>query len=707
MTIIQFAPLLHMGGCDTLIGLAVRRILVWTLQLDESLKGLSDMRRRKRPSQRTPSGPVRRRRRLILIVVGIVAFVLLLVFGREVLAALARRMAARQMDMWAISAAQQWLERAAWLDPGDGEVELMRAACYRRRNDPDRWHRAMLSAEQKGVPISRLQHEKQLAALGSGQLYSEAEALLSELLEAGVSPGDVGTALLRCYLAQRQYYKARVFLEAWRSEYVDDAHAAYLWGMYWLRLEEFELARTQFQVALERQPRHELAREVIAEQCENQNRLDLALEQYIESVTLFPESTIASVGLARVLRRLSRNGEARALLKPLTVQPEPPAIAILEMAQVELESGNYQEADRLFAEAELDGHDDMLLPAAIASTLTGDTTRAEQLIARYDAKVSAPQHATDLEARVSVNPLDTQAADQLSRLLSQSIGPGEKQGAAATAHAKKEQAASSLMSAAELYSLHCAACHGANGDGNGRAARQLYPRPRDLRTGRSRLVGTLNGIPRLAELESVLKQGMPGTSMQPFEDLSEDQLRLLAQEVQRINREGVRERFIDTLKDEGEEIDEDEVREVVELCTTSGEIVPVPQIGPADAQIIAKGKNLYSELGCEKCHGDDGIGAVDMDLFDDKGRPSRARDLVHEPFKGGQEPDSIYLRIRLGMPGSAHPGCPNVSDEELTALVHYCVSLAREPKSALTNHQRTMLATGRAYLSALGKSSTQ
>lgn len=656
------------------------------------------MWRLKRPSQKTQPGPSRRRRRLI-IVVGTVAFVLLLVFGRDVLAALARRMAARQMDMWAISAAQQWLARAAWLDSGDGEVELMRAACYRRRDDASRWQEAMLSAEQKGAPASRLQQERQLAALGSGQLYSEAEALLSELLEAGVPPGDVGTALLRCYLAQRQYHKARVFLEAWRSEYANDAHAAYLWGMYWLRLEEFDLARTQFQIALERQPRHELAREVVAEQCESQNRLDLALEQYIKSVTHSPESTIANVGLARVLRRLNRTGEARSVLKPLILQPEPPADAVLEMAQVELESGNYQEADRLFAGADLDGHDQMLLPAAIASTLAGDTIHAEQLITRYDAKVSATQYATDLETRLSVNPSDKQAADQLGRLLARSASAAKKTGA--EGHAKKEPAASSVTSAAELYSLHCGACHGANGDGNGRASRQLYPRPRDLRTGRSRLVGTLNGIPRLEELETVIREGMPGTSMQPFDELSEGQLRLLAQETQRINREGVRERFINSMKDEGEEIDEDEVREVVELCTSPGEIVPVPQIGPADAQIIAKGKSQYFELGCEKCHGDDGAGAVDMDLFDDKGRPSRARDLVREPFKGGPEPDSIYLRIRLGMPGSAHPGCPNVSDEKLIALVHYCRSLAREPKSVLTNYQRTTLATSRAYLAAL------
>ncbi len=656
------------------------------------------MRRRKRPSERTPSSPQRRRRCLAIIIIAIVAFVALLIYGRGGLSILARRMAAREMDKWANNAAQVWLARAVWLDPGNGEVELMRAACYRRNDEPDRWHQAMLSAEQKGVPASRILAEKQLAALGSGQLYAEAEALLGKLLESDVPPGDVGTAILRCYLTRRQYGKARVLLKAWESEYPNDTHIAYLWGSYWLQTEEFESATAQFQLALDRQPRHELAREMIARQFENQNRLDLALEQYVELVALFPESTFANVGLARVLRKLNRTSEARVILEPLTSQPDPPAIAAIEMAQVELESGNCQEADRRFANADLDEQAERLLPAAIAATLAGDATRAEQLIARYDAEVSATQHVTDLETRASVNPFDRQAADQLRRLLSQSTGTNKEVDTVAT-----EQVYGSVLSAAELYSLHCAACHGANGDGNGRAARHLYPRPRDLRTGRSRLVSTVNGIPRLEDLEAVIRKGMPGTSMQPFDDLAEDQLRLLALETLRINCEGVRERFIRTLEDEGEEVDEDEVREVVELCTAPGELVRIPQIGPADDETIARGKNLYFGLGCEKCHGDDGIGAVDMDLFDDKGRPSRARDLVHEPFKGGQEPESIFLRIRVGMPGSPHPGCPSVSDDELVTLVHYCRSVSREPKSVFTNYQRTVLATSREHLSAQGE----
>jgi len=117
-----------------------------------------------------------------------------------------------------------------------------------------------------------------------------------------------------------------------------------------------------------------------------------------------------------------------------------------------------------------------------------------------------------------------------------------------------------------------------------------------------------------------------------------------------------------------------------------------------------KMNGIYFELGCDKCHGAEGVGAEDIHVFDEKGRPSRPRDLVREPFKGGQEPESIYLRIRVGMPGTPHPGCRDICDEKLIDLVHYCRSLSREPKPVLTNHERAILATSRAHLSARGKS---
>ena len=46
-----------------------------------------------------------------------------------------------------------------------------------------------------------------------------------------------------------------------------------------------------------------------------------------------------------------------------------------------------------------------------------------------------------------------------------------------------------------------------------------------------------------------------------------------------------------------------------------------------------------------------------------------------EPFKGGRERESIYLRIAVGMRGTAHPAVPGLPQEQLTDLVEYVLSL--------------------------------
>jgi mono/diheme cytochrome c family protein len=199
---------------------------------------------------------------------------------------------------------------------------------------------------------------------------------------------------------------------------------------------------------------------------------------------------------------------------------------------------------------------------------------------------------------------------------------------------------------------------------------------------------------------------MPGTSMQSFRGLPESDRRLLAQEVLRLRREGVRDEITAAFRQEGEEVDEADLRQAVERSTTPGQRVRLPAHWPDPGQAAAKGKAGYAALGCAKCHGDDGCGAADQSLFDDLGEPSRPRDLVHEPFKGGQERESIYLRIAAGMPGTAHPAALNLPEEQLIDLVDYVRSLAREPEYQLTNHERRARASTPAYLQWLKQSSS-
>ena len=65
-----------------------------------------------------------------------------------------------------------------------------------------------------------------------------------------------------------------------------------------------------------------------------------------------------------------------------------------------------------------------------------------------------------------------------------------------------------------LYSLHCAMCHGKSGDGQGFAAPFLHPKPRDFRDGKYKFRTTESGsLPTDDDLRVSIAQGLHATSM--------------------------------------------------------------------------------------------------------------------------------------------------------------------------------------------------
>src|SRR5262245_9523430 len=101
-----------------------------------------------------------------------------------------------------------------------------------------------------------------------------------------------------------------------------------------------------------------------------------------------------------------------------------------------------------------------------------------------------------------------------------------------------------------LYAQHCAGCHGTTGDGNGDAATFLFPKPRNFRFGKYRLVSTENSVPSKADLESLLVRGMPGSSMPSWAHLKPDDRALLVQEIYRLTGEGAPDRYVRNFKKE-------------------------------------------------------------------------------------------------------------------------------------------------------------
>ena len=134
---------------------------------------------------------------------------------------------------------------------------------------------------------------------------------------------------------------------------------------------------------------------------------------------------------------------------------------------------------------------------------------------------------------------------------------------------------------ATVYKHMCTFCHGADGNGGGKAMAYLYPWPRDFRKGIFKHRTTPPGsLPLDKDIYRTIQRGLPGTAMPAWENaLSEEETWAVVQYIK-----GFSERF-------KHEIPKPEI-----------EPGPVPPVTP---ESIAAGEKLYQEMRCAGCHGTD------------------------------------------------------------------------------------------------------
>ena len=216
-----------------------------------------------------------------------------------------------------------------------------------------------------------------------------------------------------------------------------------------------------------------------------------------------------------------------------------------------------------------------------------------------------------------------------------------------------------------LYLKYCAQCHGEKGDGEGYATPHLNPRPRNFTTGKFKVRTTPNGaLPTHEDLVSIIKRGMPYTSMPAWPTLTNDQVSDLAY-------------FITTFSAD----------------FSNKELIPQPVQLPgaprSSNETIALGKKLYEENGCVKCHGTvgRGDGPSAPTLKDDWDHPIRPANLAQSwTFRGGSTREDIFRTMSTGFNGTPMPAFADaLNPEQRWAITDYIASLSGNDGPGSTN----------------------
>lgn len=246
------------------------------------------------------------------------------------------------------------------------------------------------------------------------------------------------------------------------------------------------------------------------------------------------------------------------------------------------------------------------------------------------------------------------------------------------------------------YQNFCASCHGKNGDGQGKAARFLFPKPRSLTSHPIQYATRINRVASSEDIELVIREGIPNTSMNGWAALTDPQINSLVRDVLAFRSYGAKKRYFELLINNSElpnpssALSPEQKAEAARYVEK--ETIPAAKwkfnLGPQDSQSLADGQRLYLTQNCHKCHGEDGRGSYGIDLIGEYGFPTFARDLVSEPFKYGSADTDIARGIKLGINGTKMPASATLSDEQLSDLTRYVLSLHKPQTPTLTNAQR-------------------
>jgi len=111
--------------------------------------------------------------------------------------------------------------------------------------------------------------------------------------------------------------------------------------------------------------------------------------------------------------------------------------------------------------------------------------------------------------------------------------------------------------------------------------------------------------------------------------------------------------------------------------------IAIPAVPSSSRDLITLGKTMYTDAGCDQCHGAEGKGNVlsANEMKDESGNLIVPTELTLKPFKSGPGPEDLYRTISTGLNGTPMPSYADaLAPKERWGLVFYILSIATQER---------------------------
>lgn len=240
--------------------------------------------------------------------------------------------------------------------------------------------------------------------------------------------------------------------------------------------------------------------------------------------------------------------------------------------------------------------------------------------------------------------------------------------------------AQALNDGKSTYTEYCMPCHGVNGDGKGTSAKGLSVPPRNFQLGQYKFGHVVSGeLPHDEDFYKLLREGLTGTAMLPWKELSDKQMFNLVQYIKTF----APAKWVGADKKLGETI-----------------VLTKDPYGDAHKEsAIQKGKEVYHAVAqCWTCHrayvnhaefseisqkvNGKGVTEFDPEMYhvklqpNDYGYMSMPPEFTYDLVRSAKTVEELYIRLSAGVGGTSMPSWKGtLQDDEIWAVAHYVKSL--------------------------------